>query len=493
MVSLDSKLRSTSLERQSYERMTSPIKATMVENRFENMSSGNPQPVTDVSRRELLKRGGKVAAAAAVSSVFSPFVFTGKAAATKTLSFWQFYAPSRQVLTNQSKWFEDCVKGWNTTHDVKVNLEFVPVQDYIGGAKVQTAFASGQGPDIFIISPGDFLRYYNGGVLVDLTSYMEDAAKKDFFRNVMETRIVDEKIYGVPIDVVPLAMFYSLKAFAEAGLSESDIPKTWDQFLEIAHKLTKGDRFGCLFQTAPGVYQNLTWYPFMWQGGGDITTPDGKHSAFASPATVQALKFWQDAIQQNVAPRTALGSNDGGDVVANLASGFCAMQNAGVWGVSNLRDNAKDFQYGVFPLPLPPSGQQRTILGGWAFVANANGKNPEEAAKFCVWAVGSMQDDSVQRVVDWCTKANSMVPPRKSALEKATTEGGFSSAPMKLFKDLTLLSGRSEPRVPPDVYKAVSDTIQACQLIGADPKRAAEEGSQQIETFLSGYAGAPLL
>jgi hypothetical protein len=79
---------------------------------------------------------------------------------------------------------EDCVKGWNATHDVKVELQYVPVQDYIGGSKLQTAFASGQGPDIFIISPGDFLRYYNGGVLVDLTSYMEDAAKKDFFPNV---------------------------------------------------------------------------------------------------------------------------------------------------------------------------------------------------------------------------------------------------------------------------------------------------------------------
>ena len=165
--------------------MTSRIKATMVENRFENMSSGNPQPVTGISRRELLKRGGKVAAAAAVSSVFSPFVFTGKAAATKTLSFWQFYAPARQAGT-QSKWFEDCVKGWNATHDVKVELQFVPVQDYIRGSKLQTAFAGGQGPDIFIISPGDFLRYYNGGVLVDLTSYMEDAAKKDLFPNVME-------------------------------------------------------------------------------------------------------------------------------------------------------------------------------------------------------------------------------------------------------------------------------------------------------------------
>src|ERR1700741_2352145 len=175
--------------------MTSRIKAAMVENRFENMSSGNPQPVTGISRRELLKRGGKGAAAAAVSSAFSPFVFTGKEAATKTLSFWQFYAPARN-LGIQSKWFEGCVKGWNATHDVKVELQLVPAQEYIGGSKLQTAFAAGQGPDIFIISPAGFLRYYNGGVLVDLTPYMEDAAKKDFFPSVMETRIVDEKIYG---------------------------------------------------------------------------------------------------------------------------------------------------------------------------------------------------------------------------------------------------------------------------------------------------------
>ena len=98
----------------------------MVENGFEKMNSGNPQPVAGISRRELLKRGGKVAATAAVSSVFSPFVFTGKAAATKTLSFWQFYAPGS---SNESKWFEDCVKGWNATHDVKVELQFVPPQE----------------------------------------------------------------------------------------------------------------------------------------------------------------------------------------------------------------------------------------------------------------------------------------------------------------------------------------------------------------------------
>ena len=120
------------------------------------------------------------------------------------------------------------------------------------------------------------------------------------------------------------------------------------------------------------------------------------------------------------------------------------------------------------------------------------GQKSDEAAKFCVWAVGSMQDDSIQKVVDWCTKANGGVS-RKSALEKGTTEGGYSSTQMKLFKDVIFPTARGEPRVPPEVYKAISDTIQACQLSRADPKQAAEEGSQRIESFLSGYTGAPLL
>src|ERR1700730_15413125 len=133
--------------------MTPRIKATTAENRFENMSSGNPQPVASISRRELLKRGGKVAAATAAASVFSPFVHTGKAAAPKTLSFWHFYAPASTLSaqSTESKWFEDCVKGWNATHDVKVELHFVPDQEYIRGSKLQTAFAAGQGAYLFII------------------------------------------------------------------------------------------------------------------------------------------------------------------------------------------------------------------------------------------------------------------------------------------------------------------------------------------------------
>jgi len=43
------------------------------------------------------------------------------------------------------------------------------------------------------------------------------------------------------------------------------------------------------------------------------------------------------------------------------------------------------------------------------------------------------------------------------------------------------------------VYKTISDSIQVCQLSGADPKQTAEQGAEQIDSFLAGYTGAPLL
>ena len=94
------------------------------------------------------------------------------------------------------------------------------------------------GPDLFIISPGDFLRYYNGGVLLDLTPFMEETKPRRISSEGIGNRKVDDKIYGLPFEVEPMAMYYSVDAFNEAGLNENDVPKTWDQLIEVAKKLT---------------------------------------------------------------------------------------------------------------------------------------------------------------------------------------------------------------------------------------------------------------
>ncbi len=112
------------------------------------------------SRRSLLKSGAALGAGLAASPLLGRSAF----AQDTTLNFWQFYAPDGEVKSRVD-WFVKMVDDYNATMDPKVHLEYVVNTEYMNGTKLATSFASGQGPDIFIISPGDFLRYYNGGVL----------------------------------------------------------------------------------------------------------------------------------------------------------------------------------------------------------------------------------------------------------------------------------------------------------------------------------------
>ena len=402
------------------------------------------------------------------------------------LSFWQFYAPGGDV-PGQVDWFTGLVDAWNGSHERKIELRYVPTTEYVSGSVLQTAFSSGDGPDLFLISPGDFLRYYNGDALHDLTSAVPADVVADYVPGALETRSVDGKIYGLPMEQEPLAIYYSLDAFEQAGLSEADVPTSWDAFLDVAQRLTTPDRFGCAFETAPGYYQNFTWYPFMWMG-----STSGGEQFFEPEAATAALDFWKRAVETGVAPRELQGDG-GSDLAANLGSGYCAMQQSGIWSIAQMEQNSPDVRYGVFKLPVPDGGQYVTITGGWAFVANARGADPEAAAEFITYALGSASEDSLARGVSWATEAKTGIPPRQSVRDRAKQEGKFSDGVLATFLDDIASSARSEPRVPPEVYKPISDAIQACMLAGADPAESAAKAAEQIDAFLGKYDGAPIL
>jgi multiple sugar transport system substrate-binding protein len=104
-----------------------------------------------------------------------------------------------------------------------------------------------------------------------------------------------------------------------------------------------------------------------------------------------------------------------------------------------------------------------------------------------------MSPDSIERGRRWNTVVKTNLPPRKSVQAQARQRGAFDSGVLKTFAEQIAPAGKGEPRYPPEVYKAISDAIQSCQLKGADPKPAAARASQAIDSFLQSYSGAPIV
>lgn len=454
------------------------------------MGAQGPGFVT-TDRRSVLRAGLVGTAAFAAPMLLSSCGRSGGAGSSEPMQFWNQYAPqsnSDPTVHGQSQWFEKTVQAWNETHDRQVDLTYIPNAAYLNGAKLPTAFAAGDGPDIFLISPGDFLRYSNGGVLADLTPHMTEAARADFFPDALTTRVVDGKVYGLPMEVEPLAMWYSPRSWEKVGLAEGDIPTTWDQMLEVGRKLNAPTRAGLVFEVTPGYYQNFTWYPWLWQGGGEITA-DGT-SAMDTKASRAALNLFGEAISSGVAPRTLPAA---GDVVSAFTADQAGMWESGIWNVAAFRETAPKTSIDAFRLPVPAGGKYVTTLGGWAFVANAQGRDPDAAAEFVVWALGSEDPACIDRMVQWCTVAKSDIAPRKSALAQGEATGGYDSPILQKFKNEIFPGGRAEPRVPPVVYKSVSDAVQQVQLAGASPSAAARTASEAINAYLANYQGGSLV
>ena len=446
---------------------------------------------TPLSRRRLLTTGAAALGGAAGASTLSSCALGG--GSQEPLQFWQFYAPVDQQDPNllaQSQWFLDRIAEWEAAGERPVDPVYIPGYTDPTNTRLTTAFASGNGPDIFLISPGDFLRYYNGGVLEDLTPYMDEEAIADFYPQALATRTVDGRIYGLPMEQEPLAIFYDVAAFEEQGLSEADLPTTWEQMLELGRQMTGGERAGLVFETLPGYYQNFTFYPWLWQSGGDVIDTDTQTPIFSGDAAVQALSLFQDAIATGAAPRTRPAN---GDIVSAMTGGYAAMWQGGIFDVAALAQNAPDYDYGIFSLPAPPGGETTTCLGGWAWCVNARGKDPEAAARFTVEVMGSMRQESIDAGVEWNGVAKGNIAARASVTEAIGDSGAFEDPILQQFRDEILPSGRAEPRFPPVIYKAVSNAIQSTMLGGADPVRQAEIAQSAIESYLETYEGGPLL
>lgn len=209
-------------------------------------------------------------------------------------------------------------------------------------------FAGGNPPDVFYLSTSQLAGYAANG---SIYAYGDQLANKgDFYPNLTAAFTVGGKLQCAPKDFSTLALVINTKLWQAAGLTNADIPKTWDQLDSVAKKLTSGNVVG--LAVAPQVERLGV---FFAQNGGAMQNAAGTQATVNSQQNVQALQFVKSMLTQGVMKFTTdLGDSDGGQ---SVGAGHAAMTIEGNWIDGEMKANYPNVKYMVAELPAGPKGK----------------------------------------------------------------------------------------------------------------------------------------
>lgn len=384
------------------------------------------------------------------------------------LAFWDMHTEA------EGKFFKDLIDEYNKSQD-QVQIEYSSYdQASYTTTKLPTGFASGEGPDIYMISPGDFMKFAKSGLMKDLTADFPAGVKEDFLPASLDAVTYNGKIMALPFELETLGLYYNKEMLDKAGVQ---VPKTWDELYAAAKKLTTDKVAGLIIPPDKGPYFNFIWYPFLWQQGGSVLNAEGTKSTFNTPETAKALDFWGSFFKDGLSPKKLqLGPWE----IDNLGNKTAAMQIVGTWAINRIEEKYKDVPIGLAPIPTPTGGKPATDAGGWKLAVNGQSKHAAEAAKFVIWAFGS---SDLSHALKWGTEVKFAYSPRKSVVEKG--KDIYGKGLRKVFTEEIYNSAIPEPRYPSEVVDAVGDAMQYVmygKMSGAD---AAKTVDAKITDILS--------
>lgn len=237
---------------------------------------------------------------------------------------------------------EEAVAAWSEESGVAAKVSVANDLNQ----QLSQGFAAGSPADLFYLSTDAIAGYAGNGSLV---AYGDELANKDdFYPSLVENFTVDGDFYCAPKDFSTLALIINTDLWEAAGLTEADIPTTWDELTAVSKTLTTDGRVGLAFGAE---YQRVG--TFMAQAGGGMVE-DGQAVA-NSPESVEALDYVKSRLDDGTFAYAAdVGAGWGGEAFGKQ---LAAMVIEGNWIGGAMSADFPDVNYTVAELPAGPVGQ----------------------------------------------------------------------------------------------------------------------------------------
>jgi multiple sugar transport system substrate-binding protein len=353
--------------------------------------------------------------------------------------------------------------------NIKVTMNVYEWADYY--QKVPAAVSTGNGPDLGIMHVDQLATNAARNVVLPLDDVASSLALTEtaFSKPVWQAGVYNNKRYGIPLDVHPLALFYNKQVMEQAGLDPNKPPANAQEYTAALDALKSKGIQGHWVSPFPftGTFQ---FESLTWQFGGQLFDEQASRPMFAEQPGVQALTWLVDLVKNGYSPRNVAQDAD-----------VIAMQNAknafnwnGIWTINTLRD-VKGLQWGV--APLPQIGTQRAVWGSShqfvQFKQRAQDQNKLTAGKVFINFIS-------QQSVEWAK--GGQVPARNELRQ---------SKEFQALKEQAVIGTQLDyvhflPSVPgiPEALTAIDTAVNEAVLLRKEPAQALADAANRANQIL---------
>ncbi|MFG2102385.1 extracellular solute-binding protein [Micromonospora echinaurantiaca] len=360
----------------------------------------------------------------------------------------------------ETKAVQDAAAKWAASSGNTATV--TPAQDLT--QQLGQALAGGTPPDVFYVDAARFADYASVGALEPYGDKISNT--DDFYQSLRSTFTYDGKLYCAPKDFSTLALQINTDLWTKAGLTDADVPTSWDQLTATARKIkAKGQVPLALGDTRDRIGA------FLVQNGGWLMSADGKQPAADTPANLAALQYVKSLLTEGLArfPKQL----DAGWSGEAFGKGAAVMTIEGNWIKGALKNDFPNVKYKVVELPAGPKGKGTlSFTQCWGIAAKS--KYKEQAIKF----VEAMTSGEQQMAF---ATAFGVMPSRQSVRDQYT--GAFPA-------DKPFIDGAAYAQGPvnaPKMDSVLRDLEAGLQgLANGDPKTILANFDKNAKATLGG-------
>ena len=239
--------------------------------------------------------------------------------------------------------------------NIQVKIENITGQDSF--AQLQTRFAAGNPPDVFLANSGTYANFAAKGVLMAMDDMMaaEPTMNKDkFWPAGIDIGTYQGKLVACPYSMLPAAELINKDIFKAAGVELPE--KGWKyskEFLTIAQACTndekgEGKTWGWAMQgeTRP--------YAMIMDFGAELISQDGTKSLLGTDAVKTVYHFIYDLTHKyNTTPAKGV---ENWPSWGEWKAGRAAMQTVYPWALSSISEDTK-YDWTLVPVPCETTCQ----------------------------------------------------------------------------------------------------------------------------------------